>query len=62
MAITHRPFLHEPDKKLMIDLAGQFQESHLHVVDLPYRLNSWALDGAENIRLWLDNETPASDF
>jgi len=40
----------------MIDLACRFQESHLHVVDLPYRLSSWALDDSENVRLWLDGE------
>lgn len=56
MAITPRPFFHEQDKQLMIDLAGQFQENHLHVVDLPYRLSSWALDDVENVRLWFDGE------
>ena len=56
MTITPRSFLHEQDKQLMVDLACRFQESHLHVVDLPYRLSSWALDDAENVRLWLDGE------
>jgi len=62
MSITHRSFLHEQDKQLMIDLADQFPTDHLHVVDLPYRLSSWALDDAENVRLWLDNETPAPEI
>lgn len=60
MTITHRSFLHEHDKQLMIDLACRFQTDHLHVVDLLYRLSSWALDDAENVRLWLDNENPRS--
>lgn len=54
MTITHRSFLHEQDKQLMIDLACQFQTDHLHVVDLPYWLSSWGLDDKENIRLWFD--------
>jgi hypothetical protein len=49
MRITDRSFMHEKDKQLMIDLAGQFQSDYLHVVDLPYRLSSWALDNAEHI-------------
>lgn len=52
MTITHRSFLQDQDKQLMIDLAGQFQSDHLHVVDLPYRLSSWGLDDKENVR-WL---------
>lgn len=51
MTITYRSFLQDQDKQLMIDLAGQFQSDNLHVVDLPYRLSSWALDDAENVRL-----------
>lgn len=62
MATTHRSFMYEHDKQLMIDLACRFQETHLHVVDLPYRLSSWALDDVENVRLWLDNEPPAPEI
>lgn len=62
MTINPRSFLYEQDKQLMIDLACQFQADHLHVVDLPYRLSSWALDDKENVRLWLDNETPAPEI
>ena len=51
MTINHRSFLQDQDKQLMIDLVGQFQTDHLHVVDLPYRLSSWALDDVENVRL-----------
>jgi len=56
MTIAHRSFLHHQDKQLMIDLAGQFQADHLHVVDLPYRLSSWGLDEKENVSLWFDGE------
>ncbi|MBL8063605.1 MAG: hypothetical protein JNK32_11325 [Anaerolineales bacterium] len=52
MLINQRSFLHDQDKQLMIDLAGQFQKDHLHVMDLPYRLSSWALDDKENV-CWL---------
>lgn len=56
MLLTHRPFLQDLDKQLMIDLACQFQIDHLHVVDLPYRLSSWGLEDTENVRLWFDGE------
>lgn len=56
MTITQRSFLQEQDKQLMIDLACRFQGSHLHVVDLPYRLSSWALNDKENVRLWFDGD------
>lgn len=36
----------------MADLARQFSENNLHVIDLPYRLSSWALDDPDNVRLW----------
>lgn len=49
MSITHRSFLYDQDKQLMIDLACRFQESHLHVMDLPYQLSSSALDNAEHV-------------
>jgi ribosomal protein S18 acetylase RimI-like enzyme len=40
----------------MLALAREFAVINLHVIDLPYRLSSWALDDAENIRLWFDEE------
>jgi len=54
MAITQRPFSIEQDKYQMSALARQFAENNLHVIDLPYRLSSWAFDNPENIRLWFD--------
>jgi len=38
----------------MSALARQCPENNLHVVDLPYRLSSWAFDDPENICLWFD--------
>ena len=40
----------------MSALARRCSEDHLHVVDLPYRLSSWALDDLENTCLWFDDE------
>jgi ribosomal protein S18 acetylase RimI-like enzyme len=54
MTITLRYFSTEQDKYLMSALARQFAENNLHVIDLPYRLSSWAFDNPENIGLWFD--------
>jgi ribosomal protein S18 acetylase RimI-like enzyme len=54
MTITQRPFLAEQDKYLMSALARQCPENNLHVIDLPYRLSSWAFEDPENIGLWFD--------
>ena len=54
MAITQIPFSGEADKTQMAALAAQFPEENLHVVDLPYRLSSWALDDPQNASLWFD--------
>ena len=54
MMVTVRPFSTEQDKDLMSALARQHPDQHLHVIDLPYRLSSWAFDDPENIRLWFD--------
>ncbi len=35
-------------------LAQTCPSDNLHIVDLPYRLSSWALDYPENIGLWFD--------
>ncbi len=39
----------------LIELAQRAPEQHLHLIDLPYRLSSWALDRADNLRVWFDN-------
>ena len=54
MAILQRPFLSEADKFQMSALAHQFAGDTLHVIDLPYRLSSWAFDNPENIGLWFN--------
>jgi ribosomal protein S18 acetylase RimI-like enzyme len=38
----------------MSALAHQCPENNLHVIDLPYRLSSWAFDNPENVGLWFD--------
>jgi ribosomal protein S18 acetylase RimI-like enzyme len=38
----------------MAALARRCSPDHLHVIDLPYRLSSWALDDPGNTGLWFD--------
>ncbi len=38
----------------MLALTRQCAQDNLHVVDLPYRLCSWALDAPDNVGLWFD--------
>jgi ribosomal protein S18 acetylase RimI-like enzyme len=54
MKISQRKYSGEADKREMIQLAREFQSQHLHVIDLPYRLSSWALDELDNVNLWVD--------
>ncbi len=54
MKLFQYPFLGEVDKYKMSTLAREFAPVNLHVVDLPYRFSSWALDDPDNIRLWFD--------
>src|SRR3712207_4411350 len=49
-----RPYRGEADKTLMLEVAHFARDAATHVVDLPYRLASWALDDSENIGLWED--------
>ncbi|MCB9135381.1 MAG: GNAT family N-acetyltransferase [Anaerolineales bacterium] len=44
----------EQDKLQMSALARLGIENNLHVIDLPYRLSSWALNAPENVCLWRD--------
>ena len=39
---TSRPYQTEADKLSMAALARQYTSEHLHSIDLPYRLSSWA--------------------
>ncbi len=54
MKIGQREFCGETDKRAMIALAHAFPTDNLHVVDLPYRLSSWALETPDNIGLWVN--------
>ncbi len=40
----------------MSTLARRFPANNLHVVDLPYRLSSWAFDDPDNVHLWFDKD------
>jgi mycothiol synthase len=52
--ISQKPYTGQDDQLEMLNLARQFQADTLHVIDLPYRLSSWALDDPLNIGLWFD--------
>jgi ribosomal protein S18 acetylase RimI-like enzyme len=54
MKITERTFSGYTDLPAMAELVRKFPAENIHVVDLPYRLSSWAFDYPENIRLWTD--------
>ena len=54
MEIERRDYQGETDKTLMVALVRAHPEDNLHVVDLPYRLSSWAFDTPENVGLWVD--------
>ncbi|RPJ46066.1 MAG: GNAT family N-acetyltransferase [Chloroflexi bacterium] len=56
MALTERPVRDEADLLSMSALVHRYPRSHLHVIDLPYRLSSWALDDPENGCLWIDGD------
>jgi len=54
MRVQMRPYAGEPDRRAMLALVRACPGDNLHVLDLPYRLSSWALDEAENVGLWAD--------
>jgi len=54
MKLFPRPFSGEADKHRMAALAREFDPINLHVIDLPYRLSSWALDDPDNVGLWFN--------
>jgi len=54
MKLFQHPFLGEVDKSRMSALARELAVVNLHVIDLPYRLSSWALDDPNNVALWFD--------
>jgi ribosomal protein S18 acetylase RimI-like enzyme len=54
MRIIPRAYAGAADQQRMAELVRLFPADNIHVVDLPYRLSSWAFDYAENIGLWED--------
>ncbi len=56
MLPLQRPLSIPTDLSLLLALAGQFPSDHLHVIDLPYRLSSWACQNPGNTNLWFDED------
>ena len=52
MKTGQRQFRGKTDQQAMMALAQACRQDNLHVVDLPYRLSSWAMDDPDNIALW----------
>ena len=52
--INQQKYSGEEDQREMIQLARETQAEYIHVIDLPYRLSSWALDEPDNVGLWVD--------
>lgn len=53
MYITH--FQSHKDRERMLALVREYPLGCAHVVDLPYRLCSWALDSPDTVALWEDD-------
>ena len=49
-----RLYTGEPDLRRISALVHAAVDDHLHAVDLPYRLSSWAFDDPANAGLWFD--------
>ncbi len=54
MKISQRKYLGEDGHREMIQLAKETLVGNIHLIDLPYRLSSWALDEPNNVNLWVD--------
>lgn len=54
MKISFRLYSGSADQPAMLALAQACFTENLHVVDMLYRLSSWALDDPENVGLWVD--------
>lgn len=57
MAMNARPMRDEADRARMLDMARLCPTENVHVIDLPYRFSSGALDSAENVALWEEGDT-----
>jgi mycothiol synthase len=51
-SIGRRRYAGESDRQAMMAVAAASATENLHVLDLPYRLSSWALDDPANVGLW----------
>lgn len=56
MQIIQRVFSGESDLLAMSALANEFPTDNMHVIDLPYRFSSWAIEQAENVGIWVDED------
>lgn len=56
MSIAQREFSGKADIEAMMALAQLAPRENLHVIDLPYRLSSWALAHPGNVGLWASGE------
>ena len=54
MSIAQREFSGEADIQAMMALARLAPRENLHIIDLPYRLSSWALDHPGNVGMWVN--------
>jgi mycothiol synthase len=54
MTLIVRPYAGVGDLHRITNLVLAFPSEHLHVVDRPYRLSSWALETPRNVCLWED--------
>ncbi len=53
MNVTRLPYTQSAQPALL-GLVAATSASTLHVIDMPYRLSSWALDDPANVSLWVD--------
>jgi mycothiol synthase len=55
MSLIQRPIALPKDRDALLDIIHQEPAQHPHVIDLPYRLSSEALDQEANGAIWLDD-------
>ncbi|MEO8883799.1 MAG: N-acetyltransferase [Devosia sp.] len=56
MKFWKRGYRGKPDLAEVLRLAAADPASHIHLVDLPYRLCSWGLDDSRNVGVWADGD------
>jgi hypothetical protein len=55
MNTIQRKFSRQANLRAMAALVKDFPTDNVHVINLPYRLSSWALDDPGNIGLWFSS-------